>query len=165
MSNALPTDASTHRVSILQSHLPLYESHSNDMISQSIPVEVPHSDGVVDISRPLSSDPTQSSIDQGTSTTVASDPGTSVVVAPNPVISGLACILRRSIRTSKTPSYLKDYHCAFLNGDTLPLWFTKHALHNHVSYSKLSPSHYSLAVGISSIEEPQFYHQVVCYQH
>lgn len=73
--------------------------------------------------------------------TVVIDPQSPLIdVQPIPAT---ALVVRRSTRPSQLPSYLKDYHCALLNGVFLPHSATKHPLYQYVSYSRLSPSHFS----------------------
>ncbi|WJZ87684.1 hypothetical protein VitviT2T_007049 [Vitis vinifera] len=49
-------------------------------------------------------------------------------------------LLRRSIRVSKPPSYLKDFHCNLLSHKDLPSCATSYPLSKHLSHGSLSAS-------------------------
>ncbi|XP_030941568.1 uncharacterized protein LOC115966477 [Quercus lobata] len=72
--------------------------------------------------------------------------------------------LRRSTRSVTRPSYLQDFHCNYATS-VQPLSSsqlgTAHPLSSHVSYHHLSPSYKAYCCAISSLVEPQFYHQAV----
>lgn len=72
-------------------------------------------------------------------------------ITPNPP-------LRRSLRTSKHPSYLQDFHCTLT--PTSPALShnssSSYPLKDYLAYNKISPSHNTLLFNISSNFEPQF---------
>ena len=60
---------------------------------------------------------------------------------------------RKSTRVSKPPTYLQAYKC-----NVVP---TKYSIANYISSHKLFPSYSYFCNSISTIQEPQFYHQAV----
>ena len=60
---------------------------------------------------------------------------------------------RRSTRVSRPPAYLQAYKC---NATSI-----KYSIANYISNHKLSPSYSHFCNSISTLQEPQFYHQVV----
>ena len=62
-------------------------------------------------------------------------------------------IPRKSTRVSKPPVYLQAYKC-----NAVP---TKYSIANYISSHKLFPSYSYFCNSISTIQEPQFYHQAV----
>ena len=60
---------------------------------------------------------------------------------------------RRSTGVSRPPTYLQAYKCNATS--------TKYPIANYISNHKLSPSYSHFYNSISTLQEPQFYHQVV----
>ena len=56
--------------------------------------------------------------------------------------------LRMSSKTHKNPAYLDDFVCN-----------TSYPIKSHLTYTKLSPTYHNYILQVSSIYEPQFYHQ------
>lgn len=56
--------------------------------------------------------------------------------------------LRMSSKTHKNPAYLGDFVCN-----------TSYPIKSHLTYTKLSPTYHNYILQVSSIYEPQFYHQ------
>lgn len=76
--------------------------------------------------------------------------------------------LRRSTRLTKPPSYLKDFHCHFLNHHSNPSFTNSHhpyPLSNHLQYNSLSLPYKHFIMSISSNSEPRSYHQAIHHQH
>lgn len=57
---------------------------------------------------------------------------------------------RRSTRVPRPPSHLQDYICN-----------VSYPIQHHLTYDKLSPSYRDYVLNVSSIYEPEFYHQAV----
>lgn len=79
---------------------------------------------------------------------------------------------RRSSRATKLPSYLKDYHCSLLyssvDGDFSLLETKsqpKYPLSDFLAYDKLSPTYRTFVLNVSSVYEPQYFHQAVYFPH
>lgn len=75
--------------------------------------------------------------------------------------------LRRFTRSTKTTSYLRDFHCNFLqNGSStqLPSSNTRYPLSTFLSYDSLSSSDKSIVLAVSSEFELQ-YHQAVSFSY
>lgn len=70
----------------------------------------------------------------------------------------LSSVPRRSLRSSKLPSYLKDYHCSLLYSGDVPPSKAKFSIHKYLAYDKLSPCYKSFSLMVSASYEPQFYH-------
>lgn len=71
---------------------------------------------------------------------------------------------RRSARSTKTPSYLQDYHCGLLYYDSLPAK-VKFPLQDFLSYDRLSSRYKAFSLAVSSTAEPRFYHEAVPFAH
>ena len=71
--------------------------------------------------------------------------------------------LRRSFRVSKTPSYLRQYHCHLLTHGTILDTTQPYPLSQVISYNSLSSNHRLFALHVSSYYEPNFYHQAVVF--
>lgn len=56
--------------------------------------------------------------------------------------------LRMCSKTHKNPAYLDDFVCN-----------TSYPIKSHLTYTKLSPTYHNYILQVSSIYEPQFYHQ------
>lgn len=65
--------------------------------------------------------------------------------------------VRKSKRPSKSPSYLKDYHCDLVHTVTT----SPHHLSQVLSYDNLNPTYKAFTLAISSIFELVFYHEYV----
>lgn len=73
---------------------------------------------------------------------------------------------RRSNRTTKQPSYLRDFHCNLLQSSpTMPYLTptTQYPLSKYLSYNQLTPIYKSFVLNVSSSFEPKFYHQAIQY--
>ncbi|XP_075491094.1 uncharacterized protein LOC142529437 [Primulina tabacum] len=70
-------------------------------------------------------------------------------------------ITRNSSRTSKPPSYIRDYHCDMMMYNSPPSSASSYTLTQSISYDSHSNSYKNLVLNISSHGEPQFYHQAV----
>jgi hypothetical protein len=78
---------------------------------------------------------------------------------------------RRSTRISHPLAYLKDFHCQVVTSPhpqlSLPLVVStppsgiKYPLSSVIAYHKLSNAHLHFSMSVSSVSEPQFYHQAV----
>lgn len=68
---------------------------------------------------------------------------------------------RRSSQVVKQPSYLWDYHRALLQTNPLLENDSKFPLHKVLSYDKLSAEFQKFVLTVSSVYEPQFYHQAI----
>ena len=68
--------------------------------------------------------------------------------------------VRKSTRSTKLPSYLKDYHCHMALGS---VFSSSHpySISKHLSYDSLPPAHKHFVLSVSSHFEPQFYHQAI----
>ena len=123
---------------------PILEEHFNDL-PEELSVFVPN-----DITIPVHdipntvSDPSPSSLSIEHVHTPHSLPASPVPTTLVP---------RKSTRISKPPAYLQAYKC-----NAVP---TKYPISNYISSHKLSPSYSHFCNSISTILEPQFYHQAV----
>jgi hypothetical protein len=95
---------------------------------------------------------------------------------PDPVsIPQPSANLRRSSRLRNPPSYLQDFHCQLANSsphfhspssaDSAVSSGTPYPISSYLSYNKLSKAHNSFSLSVSSVFEPQFFHQAVKYPH
>lgn len=73
--------------------------------------------------------------------------------------------IRRSVRQSKVPSYLHDYHLNLLIHSPLPQCPTAYPLNQVISYNDLSPTYKHFALNISLYSEPHSYKQAKLYDH
>ena len=70
-------------------------------------------------------------------------------------------LFRRSIKVSKPPFYLKDFHYNLLSHKDLPSCATSYSLSKYLSYGSLSTSHKNFVLNFSS----QFYQQAIKFPH
>ena len=73
--------------------------------------------------------------------------------------------VHRSVRVTKPLSYLQDFRCNLLASKPSPPARTPYPLDHYLSYAKLSASHSSFILTVSSTFEPQHYHQAVQYAY
>ena len=68
--------------------------------------------------------------------------------------------VRKSTRSTRPPSYLKDYHCHMALGSVFSS-FHPYSISKHLSYDSLSLAHKHFVLSVSPHFEPQFYHQAI----
>ena len=83
----------------------------------------------------------------------------------NPPISPVAT--RKSTRTGKPTSYLRDYHCTLASASSVTQTSSKvlYLISNHLSYDKLSCQHRNYVLNLSFTEEPKSYNQAVLFKY
>ncbi|XP_022891847.1 uncharacterized protein LOC111406698 [Olea europaea var. sylvestris] len=87
-----------------------------------------------------------------------------IIVDHNTQSSPQPVILRRSGRTIKPPSYLREFHCNLLkNSPEMSNFAIPYPLQKYLSYKSFSPSYCSYLLNVSSDFEPQHYHEAVKY--
>ena len=82
----------------------------------------------------------------------------------NSVFDYVPIVPRKSTRTSKSPSYLKAYHCNQVTSNPISNHSnsgTSHPLTTYLSYDNLSPAYKTFCCSISTIIEAKHYHQAV----
>ena len=73
---------------------------------------------------------------------------------PIPPLAADVPVLRRSTRSHRPPTYLQNYHC-----NQVAATSCSYPISDYLSYQKLSPLYHQFVMQVSSIFEPQFYHQ------
>ena len=140
---------------VFHEHIFPFQSHS-----PSVPVHDPFFDTV--LPTVLSDSPPFPSTNHITTTSNSLDLALPASPLSNDPSPSSFPPLRKSSRSNRLPSYLRDFHCN-LSVSLSPSQL--YPLSNYLSYQSLSPSHIAFVISVSSQYEPQFYHQAVPFQH